>query len=141
MTMMGNPRLLRSGLAPVPRRFSTDVALAERTTVPVLISGDRKSAVHLALVIAAVSGSSEAGEVKVVDAIDANDLGEVIADDRSVNGGVQRTVVLCDVHMFSAAQQAALLALIDERVRTGRARRRVIATTSVSLFDRVVDGS
>ena len=140
MSTGDNARPSRSAPAALPRRLSIDVSIAQQTSVPVLISGSRHNAMRVALAIATKPGSDDAGAVIVVDAASADDLRDVVlAGDEA--GASSPTVVLCDVQSFTAAQQEALCTLLAEQPPNGAAARRVIATTSVPLFERVASGS
>jgi DNA-binding NtrC family response regulator len=62
--------------------------------------------------------------------------------DVPASGGPQNTVVLLEIQSLTLAQQAALVGPLAESRRLNLPSSwRVIATTSVPLFDRVADGS
>lgn len=132
------PGFARAGL---PWPLCVDADLAEQTSVPVLVSGGQETALRVALDIASGSGGGDTGHVMIVDA------GEV-TDPRSfmsalpASGGAQNTVVLREIQSLTAAQQSALVDPLAESRRLNLSSAwRVIATTSVPLFDRVADGS
>jgi transcriptional regulator of acetoin/glycerol metabolism len=118
-------------------RQSPDVALAASTSAPVLITAPEAMGLRVALDIAA--GDRRDGKaVIVIDASDHQNLKAVLTEAEPADGRV-RAVILRDVHLLDHAQQAALAKLMADRGRTSR-RWRLIATTSVSLFDRVARG-
>jgi len=130
-----------SARARLPHPLSVDAALAEQTSVPVLVSGDRETALRLALDIAGGSRGGDAGNVTIVDTAEATDLRSFM-NDAPASGGPLNTIVLREIQSFTAAQQAALIDPIAQSRRPSLSSAwRVIATTSVPLFDRVVDGS
>lgn len=133
-----HPGSARAGL---PHPLSVDADLAEQTSVPVLVSGDRETALRVALDIATGSGSGDAGNVTIVDAAEATDPRSFM-NDAPASDGPLNTVILREIHSFTAAQQAALVdPLVESRGLNLSSAWRVIATTSVPLFDRVADGS
>jgi hypothetical protein len=123
----------KGGLWP-PKRTAAhqlDIAIAARTSLGVLISAPSKLAERTAMQIVEASGVP-AGDVVLVD---GGDLKRVLARPRGTAANRPRIVVLRDVHRFDAAQQAGIFKLL------AGPHRRVIATTRVSLFDRVLEGS
>jgi transcriptional regulator of acetoin/glycerol metabolism len=139
MNKQPHPNAAQTRLPPHP--LSVDTVLAARTSVPVLVSGDQETALRVALDIASRSGGGDAGNVMIVDAAEATGPGSFMHN-APESGGPLTTVILREIQSFTAAQQAALVELIAESRRLNFSSAwRVIATTSVPLFDRVVEGS
>ena len=128
----------RAGL---PWPLCVDADLAEQTSVPVLVSGGQETALRVALDIASGSGGGDTGNVMIVDAAEVTDPRSLMSD-LPASGGAPNTVVLREIQSLTAAQQAALVDPLAESRRLSLSSAwRVIATTSVPLFDRVADGS
>jgi len=124
----------------VAQSLSLDIAVAARTSLPVLITAPPEFALPVAAEIAMASAVDGAVGVEVVDAADEGHLRSTLRRAASGSGGL-RTVVIHDVHGLNQVQQSALMNLVARVGRPGPGRCRVISTTSVSLFDRVVDAS
>ena len=131
-----NADMLPSGSSPLPW---LDVAIAARTSLPVLISAPPELALGMAIEIAAGTSSSGADGLVLITASDNGDLRSALMP--SDDYGSVRTVVLRDVDVFDDAQQSALVGLLADPACDVACAWRVIATTSVPLFDRVMDGS
>jgi hypothetical protein len=125
------------------RALSLDIAVASRTSLPVLITGPSAFALPMATGIALANNVDGADRltVAVVDAADEGHLRSTLKRAASSGSGGLRAVVIHDVHELNQAQQAALMALVAGLGRPGAGRCRLIVTTSVALFDRVLDAS
>jgi sigma54-dependent transcription regulator len=123
------------------RLQSLDMAVATRTSVPVLISAPVDSALPLALEIAGGTAAGGADGVVVVDAADHRRLRSAFT--RASEDGLShlRTIVVQGVEALDQAQQSALMALVADAAGPQSRACRIIATTSVTLFDRVTQGS
>jgi transcriptional regulator of acetoin/glycerol metabolism len=119
---------------------SLDMAVVARTSVPVLISAPRKAALSMAIEVAAKSGGhgGTAAAVLMVDAADDRAVESTFTRAAEADPGHLRAVVVRDVDALAPAQQAALRGLVAE---SGDRACRIIATTSVPLFERVRQGS
>ena len=128
------------GFAQVGLPLFVDADLAEQTSVPVLVSGGQEAALRVALAIAGGSGGGDPGNVTIVDAAEITDARSFLSDVPAP--AAQHTVVLREIQSLNPAQQAALVdPLVESRRLDLSWAWRVIATTSVPLFDRVADGS
>jgi hypothetical protein len=124
----------------VAHSLSLDIAVAARTSLTVLITAPPAFALPVAAEIAMANAVDCADGVEVVDAADEGHLRSTLR--RAASGSVGlRAVVIHDVHELNQAQQSALMNLVAGVGRPGPGRFRVISTTSVSLFDRVIDAS
>ena len=123
------------------RLCSQDMAVAARTSVPVLISAPAESALPMALEIAVGRGVDGAGGVVVVDAADNCDLHSTLTRASTDGVGMLRTIVVQDVETLDHAQQSVLMALVADTGDSDSRACRIIATTSVPLFERVTEGS
>jgi hypothetical protein len=122
------------------RLHSMDMAVAARTCLPVLISGPTALALPAAIEIAVGDDENGADGVIVVDAGDDHYLRSILALAMSPKRGRVRAVVIHGVEALDKAQQAAVMALVADLSKTALGDCRLITTTSVSLFDRVVQG-
>lgn len=114
-----------------------DISIARQWQCPVLITAPVEDALAVAHVIADGDDKEEPTLPMVMWNGDA--IVNAATGDRSVaTTSEEAVVVVQEVHTLSDAEQAALLAFYDssEEIR----RRRLIATSSVSLFDRVKQG-
>jgi hypothetical protein len=128
----------QTGLA---RLRSLDIAVATRTSVPVLISAPAESALPMALEIAVGPGASGSDGVVVVDAADNRHLRSTFTRASAADLGTLRTIVVRGVEALDQAQQSALMALVADTAGPDSRVCRIIATTSVPLFERVRQGS
>jgi hypothetical protein len=121
---------------------SLDLEIAARTSLPVLISAPPRFALPMALEVAlGVHGHNPDGIV-VVDASDDCYLQATLVRAATSDSGSLRAIVVHDVEGLDQAQQSTLRALMGDLGRAGaRDGCRIIATTSVPLFDRVLEGS
>jgi hypothetical protein len=123
------------------RLQSLDMAVAARTSVPVLISAPAESALPMALEIAVGPGGNVADGVVVVDAADNGHLRSTFTLASEAGLSPLRTIVVRGVEALDRAQQSALMALVADTAGPDSRPCRIIATTSVPLFDRVTQGS
>ena len=123
------------------RELSADMAVAAQTKVSVLISAPSDRALPIAIAIAASGGVNQPDDVLVVDdTISRTQLSNLMKAGTSGRER-HRVVLLRNVEAFDHAQQSAVIELLAQTKRPGAAPCRVIATTSVALFDRVAEGS
>jgi hypothetical protein len=113
-----------------------DMAAAARTSLPVLISAPAEFARQMAIEIAVGPDGHGADGVVVVDAADTHYLQSTLMSAAGGPFSRIRAVVVHDVDALDRDEQSALLPLVA-RVRGCR----IIATTSVPLFERVIEGS
>ena len=116
------------------------MAIAAQTALPVLISAASDRAMPLAIAIAASAGANRPDDVLVVESTTARMQISSLMGDGAVGQG-HRVVLLRNIEAFDRSQQSAVVELLEQTRRPGAAPRRVIATTSVALFERVADGS
>ena len=127
----------------VARDMSDDLELAATVGVPVLISGPPTECQELACELDRRSGSPE-GTVEVVDCRQRGAL-RVFRQrtaERMTRCDVARARILLlqEVHALSPGDQVRLARRLEEVQRYRAAGRvRIVATSSVPLFDRVVD--
>src|SRR3954467_7282133 len=126
--------------APFRQTYSLDMALAARTSVPVLITAGPGLALAMAVQIAAQADRPGAEGVFVVDAADGQDLAWADTGADGSGAAEPTTVIVHDVHALGKAQQLQLMALMNHRTPHGDSRWRIIATTTVSLYDQVTQG-
>jgi hypothetical protein len=117
-------------------RHSLDMAVAARTSLPVLISAPSEFARQMAIEIAVGRDGDGADGVVVVDAADHHYLQSTLMRAAGAPLRHLRAVVVHDVDALDPAQQSAVTALV-----AGARACRIIATTSVPLFERVLQGS
>jgi hypothetical protein len=141
MDLMNDQRGSWIDQAGLTRLRSLDMAVATRTSVPVLISAPAESALPMALEIAVGHGAEGADAVVVVDAADSRHLRSTFTRASAAGLGSLRTIVVRDVEALDQAQQSALMALVGDIAGRDSRACRIIATTSVPLFDRVTQGS
>jgi len=115
---------------------SLDLAVAARTSLPVLISAPSRCARQLAIEIAVGPEGDGADGVVVVDAADHHYLQSTLLLAAGAPLRHLRAVVVHDVDALDPAQQSAVMPLV-----AGARACRIIATTSVPLFERVLQGS
>ena len=140
MDLMNSGRTSSIDHTDVTKALSLDIAVAARTSLPVLITAPPEFALPVATEIAMAHGERGADGVVVVDAADDGHLWSTLRRAASGISGL-RAVVIHDVHGLNPVQQSALMALVNGLGRPGAGRCRLISTTSVSLFDRVLDDS
>jgi len=123
-----------------------DVEIAARSRVPVLITASPERALSIAHDIMSRAARGEApgsGGIQVCDTSAGDDIVAALAENRlKASGGGTTTFLLKEVHMLSEVEQEAIMKLLDTRPsRAINDMPRLITTSSVSLFDRVKNGS
>jgi Sigma-54 interaction domain len=141
MDLRNDDRHVRIDPTGLARLRSLDMAVATRTSLPVLISAPAEYALPMAIEIAAGPGGTSADDVVVVDAADNRSLSSTLTRASAADRGPIRAIVLQDVEWLDQAQQSALMALVADTDHPGSRACRIIATTSVPLFERVIQGS
>jgi transcriptional regulator of acetoin/glycerol metabolism len=121
-----------------------DLAIAARTRVPVLITASRERALTIALTVATRSDAAGTEGMQVCDTAAGEDVLAALSENRlrtSRDRG-PTAFLLREVDMLTESQQAAVMRLLDTRPpRALEETPRIITTSSVSLFDRVKQGS
>jgi len=118
--------------------LQTDIALAMRFHVPVLITAPPGPALAVARLIAgARSGPRKPADVILFDG--AAIVSAALGDRESAAAASDAVLLVEDVEALGDVEQAALLLLIDDEKT--HARRRIISTSSVCVFDRVGQGT
>jgi Sigma-54 interaction domain len=121
-----------------------DLAIAARTRVRVLITASPERALTIARAIATRSHPAGAEGMWVCDTAASVDALSALAECRLLSSGHRgpTTFLLREVHMLTESQQAAVMRLLDSSpLRAVEETPRIITTSSVSLFDRVKQGS
>ena len=122
-------------------QLALDIRLASRTTSPVLISAPADCAENIARAIAAFSCVRHGPGVVVCDCAEGGNVTRAVEDARAAVGSADVTLVLREVHALCAAGQREATCLIGALPRDAAGAPRIIATSSVSLFDRVRNGA
>jgi hypothetical protein len=130
----------RKDRATFVRHLATDVSLAAASDVPVLISGPPNRTLRFALLIVARASLRGRSGLRICDVTRGDDVFNAIeGPDRA---DATETVLIREVQTLSEANQAVLADLLaDRRGQVGTARRRVIAASAISLFQRVKQGT
>jgi hypothetical protein len=114
-------------------KLENEIGLARRSRVPVLISAPPDRALAVAHAIAdGVQGQMPVVECDGASIVDAAQRRELAATEDEV------VMIVREVHMLSDFEQAGLMQLLDAGAGIGR--RRIITTSSASLYDRVEQG-
>jgi hypothetical protein len=121
-------------------RLAPDIEIAARSKLPVLVSGRPEAALTIARAIANAAHLDPVGDVHILDAVSGDDL-LMTPTARSIEHGRGAVLVLREVHRFSPPQQADVVELLALGREHPAARLRIVATSSVSLIDHVVDGT
>ena len=116
-----------------------DIAAA-RSSPAVLITAPSAIGRRLATELATWGAEKDGDAVAVVEAGDRRVLQSALSTATAGNGRL-RAMVVHDVDALDAAQQAAFMAALARIPRQGPHACRIIATTAVWLFDRVLQGS
>ena len=111
-----------------------DISLAAGVDVPVLITGPTAACQELACELDRRS-TSPVGTVEVIDCRSENALRGLAPEQESD----ARILLLQEVHALSPDDQLRLTRELDQEGRGTWAGRRILASSSVPLFDRVVD--
>ena len=122
------------------KQLESDIDLAARKTVPVLITAPPGSATTIVQAIAARS-HRDLIPIPTADSVGSDDLIIAIAEDRrTVSTGRGAILWLKDAHRLKPAQQAAVMNLLEYGVGPPHRVPRIIASSSVDLFDLVTAG-
>jgi hypothetical protein len=122
-----------------PVKLETDIRLARQSRVPVLITAPPDRALALARAIAA--GKKNRKKTPPLVVCDGAAIVRAALGDRRENGMTDDDVVLVvrEVHELSDTEQSALMLLFFNGEELGN--RRIIATSSVCLLNRVARGT
>lgn len=130
--------------SPMEAQLENDVELAARTRVPVLISARPELALSIARTIATRSGRAGKTAMRVCDTAAGDDIRAALTSSRGGETGAKESAILLlrEVHLLSRTDQAAVMAILDLRpLRSPDDTPRLIATSSVSLYERVRQGA
>jgi hypothetical protein len=141
MDVMHDDRSFQINSTFLAQMHSLDIAAAARTSLPVLISAPTPFALPIAIEIAVGPGTKGADGLVVVDAADDEYLRSTLKRAASADFGRLSALVVYDVEALDWSQQSTLKALVTRMTRPGARACRLIATTSVPLFERVLQGS
>ena len=130
----------RKDKATFVHNLAIDVSIAADSDVPILISGPPHRTLAFARLIVARGRTGGDTDLRVCDVTGGDDLFNAIEGPESAEAAT--TVLLREVHHLSDIEQAVLADLIANR-QTPRSmpKRRVIATSAISLFHRVKQGT
>jgi hypothetical protein len=117
--------------------LDSDIGLARTFPVSVLITAPPDSAMKIVHAIAEGHGRPIPGLV-MFDGAALVDLANWRRRERGATDD-EADLVIREVHALSEAEQAALMKLLETAYAIGR--RRIIATSSASVFDRVEQGT
>jgi hypothetical protein len=118
-----------------------DVAIAICTSVPVLISASPEDAMKVAASIAGTTDNGQCGPL-VVTAASLAQLTASMANAEWARGDRPTTVVVLNIDAIDRNQQNVVMEMLVAHGRTAAVSRwRLITTTSVPLFERVVAGA
>jgi hypothetical protein len=140
MNLINDDRLFRFDPAGLARLHSLDLAVAARTSLPVLITGPVELALTTAIEIAVGTDLSGAEGVVVVDAADDRHLRSTLTHAMSSDVGRPRAVVIHSVDTLDVPLQREVMALVASLSIPQAGGCRLITTTAVSLFERVIQG-
>jgi sigma-54-interacting transcriptional regulator len=115
-----------------------DISLAALLDVPVLITGPAADCRELACELDRRS-TSPVGTVEVIDCRTADALKALEPDEETIPRKDAKILLLQEVHALSPDDQLRLTRELDHEGRATWAGRRILASSSVPLFDRVVD--
>ena len=128
-TQSGSP----TALAP-----EEDISLAARVDVPVLITGPAADCQELACELDRRS-TEPVGAVEVIDCRTENALSGLEPEEEGAVPSDAKILLLQEVHALSPEDQLRLTRELDHVGRATEGGRRILASSSVPLFDRVVD--
>jgi transcriptional regulator of acetoin/glycerol metabolism len=115
-----------------------DISLAALVDVPVLITGPAAACRELACELDRRS-ASPVGAVEVIDCQAENALGALEPEQESPEPDEAKILLLQEVHALSPGDQLRLTRQLEHLSQTACSGRRILASSSISLFDRVVD--
>jgi transcriptional regulator of acetoin/glycerol metabolism len=111
--------------------------------VAVLITAPPEQALEIAQEIASRASRNGAARLQVCDLAAGDDVVAALIENRLKAGANEdnRTLVLQEVHLLSEIEQETVMKMFDARLtRPISHSPRIIATSSVSLYERVSDG-
>jgi hypothetical protein len=121
--------------------LALDIAIALRTSVPVLISGREDDTMRVAMVIASSNGNGHRRALVVAGAAEAAFISPTLDAD-AAGHGPRRIVLLREIEKLDGRQQEWLIETILARCRTAAPPQwRLITTTSVPLASWVAAGA
>jgi DNA-binding NtrC family response regulator len=131
--------LVKSTRSASPRVLAPeeDISLAALLDVPVLITGPAAECRELACELDRRS-TSPAGAVEVIDCRTENALKALEPEEKTVRTDA-KILLLQEVHALSPTDQLRLTRELDHNGRETWNGRRILASSSVPLFDRVID--
>jgi DNA-binding NtrC family response regulator len=115
-----------------------DISLAALVDVPVLITGPAAACRELACELDRRS-STPVGAVEVIDCCAENALRALESEKEATASSNARILLLQEVHALSPTDQLRLTRELDHLGRVDSGGKRILASSSVPLFDRVVD--
>ena len=115
-----------------------DISLAALVDVPVLITGPAAACRELACELDRRS-TSPVGAVEVIDCRTENALKALEPKEERPVASEARILLLQEVHALSPDDQLRLTRELDQVGRATCGGRRILASSSVPLFERVVD--
>jgi hypothetical protein len=121
-----------------------EIQIAAQSSVPVLITAPPEQALAVARDIGARGRSGNALPVLICDPAGGDDVIAAVKEEgpETLPADAVGILVVREVHALTETEQAELMTLLDDRqVRRSGRNRRIVATSSVSLFDRVVQGT
>jgi DNA-binding NtrC family response regulator len=132
--------LVKSTRSNAPRMLAPeeDISLAALLDVPVLITGPAADCRELACELDRRS-TSPVGAVEVIDCRTENALKALEAEEETTIRHDPKILLLQEVHALSPDDQLRRTRELDHAGRTTWTGRRILASSSVPLFDRVID--
>ena len=115
-----------------------DISLAALVDVPVLITGPAADCRELACELDRRS-TSPVGAVEVIDCRSENALRALSSQEEKAPPSDTRILLLQEIHALGPDDQLRLTRELDHVGRATWGGRRILASSSVPLFDRVVD--
>jgi transcriptional regulator of acetoin/glycerol metabolism len=117
--------------------FESDIHLARRFPVPVLITAEAERAMAIAI---AIADPRDMGRPRLM-MFDGAAILDAANRERWEDAGTEDVadLVIRDIDRLSNTEQAALMALLDTEHQSGCPR--IIAASPACLFDRVQDGT
>jgi DNA-binding NtrC family response regulator len=115
-----------------------DISLAARVDVPVLITGPAAACQELACELDRRS-TSPVGAVEVIDCRSENALRALAPQEEQAVSSNAKILLLQEIQALTPDDQLRLTRELDHVGRAPWGGRRILASSSVPLFDRVVD--
>ena len=132
--------LVKSTRSDAPRVLAPeeDISLAALLDVPVLITGPEDECRELACELDRRS-TSPVGTVEVIDCRTENALKALEPEEEKAVPNDPKILLLQEVHALSPEDQLRLTRELDHERRITGGGRRILASSSIPLFDRVID--